>query len=250
MLLAAQSGHMLRDGMSRQRTVDYKGKINLVTEMDREVEQYIASELRRRFPDHDLLAEENEGNVDSGAPFRWVVDPLDGTTNYAHGLPIYAVSIALMHKGTVEVGVVYQPVLDEMFTAARGAGARLNGAGIHVSQESQLDHALLVTGFPYDLHDTDRDNLDHFGRFMKSARAVRRLGSAALDLCYVACGRFDGFWELKLAPWDMAAGGLIAAEAGARVTSIAGTAYDPFGGTVLASNGRIHEQMRKVLSLG
>jgi len=249
MHLAAEAGHMLRRAQAGRRTIDFKGKINLVTEMDRKVEQYIARELKRRFPDHDLLAEENEKNVESGAAFRWIVDPLDGTTNYAHGLPIYSVSIALMHQGSVEVGVVYQPVQDEMFTATRGGGARLNGQPISVSQETQLDCALLVTGFPYDLHETDRDNLDHFRNFMKRARAVRRLGSAALDLCYVACGRFDGFWELKLAPWDMAAGGLIAAEAGGRLSALDGGPYDPFCGTVIASNGRIHEAMERVIRL-
>lgn len=247
MLLAAQSGHMLRAAAGTKRTIDFKGKINLVTEMDRKVEQFIASELKQRFPEHDLLAEEDLRNVETGAPFLWIVDPLDGTTNYAHGLPIYAVSIALAHMGSVEVGVVYQPVTDEMFVATRGGGARLNGAAIRVSEEGELASSLLVTGFPYDMHETADDNLDHFGRFMKKARAVRRLGSAALDLCYVACGRFDGFWELKLAPWDMAAGGLIAQEAGAQLTSISGGPYDPFEGTVIASNGRIHAAMQDVL---
>jgi myo-inositol-1(or 4)-monophosphatase len=247
MLLAAQAGHMLREAEGQRRTIDYKGKINLVTEMDRKVEQFLGSELLRRFPDHDFLAEEDQKNVSTGAEYRWIVDPLDGTTNYAHGLPIYSVSIALAHRDTVIVGAVYQPVTDEMFTATRGGGARLNGAPIQVSLESELVNSLLVTGFPYDMHETDRDNLDHFGRFMKEARAVRRLGSAALDLCYVARGRFDGFWELKLAPWDMAAGGLIAAEAGAKLTSISGGAWDPFCETIIASNGKIHEAMEEVL---
>jgi myo-inositol-1(or 4)-monophosphatase len=145
------------------------------------------------------------------------------------------------------VGAVYQPVLDEMFTAIAGGGAHLNGEPIHVSSEPELERCLLVTGFPYDMHETERDNLDNFRRFAKRARAVRRLGSAALDLCYVACGRFDGFWELKLAPWDLAAGGLIAREAGATLSNLAGGPYGPFEGTVIASNGRIHAAMVSVL---
>jgi len=244
---AETAGEMLRTAQDDRRTIDFKGKINLVTEMDRRVERYLGSQVQQTHPAHDLLAEEEERNVDTGADFRWIIDPLDGTTNYAHGLPIYSVSIACEHRGHIVAGVVYQPVLGEMFSATLGGGARLNGETITVTSEDQLERALLVTGFPYDMHDSDRDNLDHFRAFMKTARAVRRLGSAALDLCYVACGRFDGFWEMKLFPWDLAAGSLIASEAGGRLTSLDGGEFSVFDGSVIASNGHIHGAMLDVL---
>ena len=241
--LALKAGSILRTGQNRRRTIDYKGTINLVTEMDRKVERQMGRELKKSFPEHDLLAEEQERNIDTGADFRWIVDPLDGTTNYAHKLPIYSVSLGLEHRGRLVVGVVYQPEVAELFSAELGKGAKLNGKRISVSSETELERSLLVTGFPYDLHTTSKDNLSNFRKFMKKPQAVRRLGSAALDLCYVACGRFDGFWEMKLAPWDLAAGSLIAAEAGARITNLAGAKFSVHEGSVLASNGRIHRQM-------
>jgi myo-inositol-1(or 4)-monophosphatase len=238
--VAVSAGAMLRAAHHRRRTVDFKGEIDLVTEMDRKVERYIGRELSRSFPTHDFLAEEAQRNVATGSEFRWVVDPLDGTTNYAHGLPIYSVSIALEHGGQVVVGVVYQPALDELFAAQKGWGARLNGRRIAVSARARLAHCLLVTGFPYDMHTTRDDNLKYFRRFSKRARAVRRLGSAALDLCYVACGRFDGYWEMKLAPWDVAAGSLIAAEAGARITTMQGRPFSIYGRSIVAAGSRLH----------
>jgi myo-inositol-1(or 4)-monophosphatase len=246
--LARRTGELLRRGQSHRHRIQYKGAINLVTEMDLKAEKLITAGLKEAFPKHDLLAEEDKRSQSAGAVSRWIVDPLDGTTNYAHGLPIYAVSIALEQRGEIVVGVVYQPVLDELFVAVKGGGATLNGKRITVSRAQRLDRSLLVTGFPYDLHDTEQDNLDHFHAFMKSARAVRRLGSAALDLCYVACGRFDGFWEIKLSPWDLAAGALICREAGARVTGIDGRAFSIYDGHVIASNSRIHAQMVRVLA--
>ena len=245
--LARQAGAILLAGQNRRRTIDYKGTINLVTEMDRKVERLIGRELRRSFPDHDLLAEEEEKNSDTGSQWRWIVDPLDGTTNYAHALPIYSVSIGLEHLGKMVVGAVYQPALDEMFSAELGKGARLNGRRIAPSKETKLERSLLVTGFPYDMHTTRKDNLDNFRRFMKSAQAVRRLGSAALDLCYVACGRFDGFWEMKLSPWDVAAGSLICSEAGARITNLAGDKFSVYEGSVVVSGSRIHRLMLATL---
>lgn len=245
--LAERAGKLLRAGGSRRRRIDYKGTINLVTEMDRRSERLIGRELQRLFPTHDLLAEEDEGNVLRGSDYRWIVDPLDGTTNYAHGLPLYSVSIGLEYQGAMVVGVVYQPELEEMFSAQLGGGARLNGRRIEVSSVSRLERSLLVTGFPYDMHTTRADNLNHFRRFMKRAQAVRRLGSAALDFCYVACGRFDGFWEMKLAPWDMAAGSLICQEAGARVTNFENRKFSVFGREVVASNGKIHAAMLRTL---
>jgi myo-inositol-1(or 4)-monophosphatase len=246
--LARQSGAILRRGQARIRHIEYKGKIDLVTEMDKKVERQIARGLSRAFPTHDLLAEEQLQNVDSGADFRWIVDPLDGTTNYAHNLPLFSVSIGLQYKGAIVLGVVYQPVLDEMFVAVRGGGARLNGKPIAVTSERKLERSLLVTGFPYDMHTTRHDNLGHFRAFAKKAQAVRRLGSAALDLCYVACGRFEGYWELKLAPWDLAAGSLIASEAGARVTNTSGGRFSIYDGGLVASNGKIHRQMLTLLA--
>lgn len=248
--IARAAGEVLRKGRKGKRKIDYKGTINLVTEMDRRAERLIGRELMRAFPEHDLLAEEDEKNISRGSDYRWIVDPLDGTTNYAHGLPIYSVSIGLEYRGEMVVGVVYQPELDEMFAAERGRGARLNGKRIGVSTETKLERSLLITGFPYDMHTTQKDNLDHFRRFMKRAQAVRRLGSAALDFCYVACGRFDGFWEMKLAPWDMAAGSLICSEAGARVTNFANRQFSVFGREVVASNGKIHAAMLKTLREG
>ena len=245
--VAVSAGAMLRKAHHRRRTVDFKGAIDLVTEMDRRVERFIGRELSRTFPSFDLLAEEALRNVDTGSEFRWVVDPLDGTTNYAHGLPIYSVSIALEHRGRVVAGVVYQPVLDELFAAQKGQGARLNGRRIAVSAGKRLEHSLLVTGFPYDMHTTREDNLNYFRRFVKRARAVRRLGSAAIDLCYVACGRFDGYWELKLSPWDVAAGALIAAEAGARITTMAGRPFSIYDRSVLAAPPALHSIMLGVL---
>jgi len=245
--LALQSGEVLRRGQAKIRHIEYKGTINLVTEMDKKAERLIADGLNHAFPSHDLLAEEQLRNIDSGADFRWVVDPLDGTTNYAHNLPLYAVSIGLEYRGDMILGVVYQPVLDEMFVAVRGSGARLNGRKIKVTTERQLERSLLVTGFPYDMHTTRHDNLRHFRNFMKKAQAVRRLGSAALDLCYVACGRFDGFWELQLHPWDTAAGKIIVEEAGGTITNYIGEPYSIYGNTLLATNGLIQQEMIEVL---
>jgi len=241
--VAMAAGRKLRAAQHKRRAVDFKGAIDLVTEMDRKVERFIARELARTFPDFDFLAEEAQRNVATGSEFRWVADPLDGTTNYAHGLPIFSVSIALEHGGQVVAGVVYQPVLNEMFTAQKDCGAHLNGRRISVSTRSRLEHSLLVTGFPYDMHTTRDDNLKYFRRLSKRARAVRRLGSAALDLCYVACGRFDGYWELKLAPWDVAAGPLIATQAGARITTLQGRPFSIYGRSLVAAGPRLHRTL-------
>jgi myo-inositol-1(or 4)-monophosphatase len=207
--------------------------------------------IRSAYPDHDILSEESAGNVNrasSGA--MWIVDPLDGTTNYAHGLPIWAVSIACLVNGNMLAGVVFDPTREECFTAARGMGAHLNGEPIRVSSRVQLGEALLVTGFPYDVQTSEVDNLDHFAQFTKRSRAVRRLGSAAIDLVSVACGRFDGFWELKLHPWDVAAGALIVEEAGGKVVNFDGLPFDPFSEEIVASNPFLVGPMTAVLSQG
>jgi len=204
--------------------------------------------LAERFPDHEILAEElGETSGQRRSPYRWVFDPLDGTTNYAHGLPIFCSSLALEIDGRSAVAAIYDPTRRELFTAERGMGARVNGDPLQVSGTTTLIDALLVTGFPYDVHRGAGDLVDLFGEFLARARAVRRLGSAALDLCYVAAGRLDGFWEQHLKPWDVAAGALILEEAGGRITGIDGTPFDAAAGHLVASNGALHDQMVGVI---
>jgi myo-inositol-1(or 4)-monophosphatase len=226
-----------------------KGEIDLVTEVDLECERMCREVLAERFPDHDVLAEE-QGTGSSpakGSRHRWVFDPLDGTTNYAHGLPIFCSSLGLEIDGRVQVGAVYDPTRKELFTAERGHGAYLNGQALRVSATPVLRDALLVTGFPYDVHNHTGDLVAMFAGFLGRARAVRRLGSAALDLCYVAAGRFEAFWEQHLKPWDVAAGGLIVEEAGGRITGMDGSPFDPAAAHLVASNGHIHDQMLDVI---
>jgi len=204
--------------------------------------------LAERFPDHEILAEElGETSGQRRSPYRWVFDPLDGTTNYAHGLPIFCSSLALEIDGRSAVAAIYDPTRRELFTAERGMGARVNGDPLQVSGTTTLIDALLVTGFPYDVHRGAGDLVDLFGEFLARARAVRRLGSAALDLCYVAAGRLDGFWEQHLKPWDVAAGALILEEAGGRITGIDGTPFDAAAGHLVASNGALHDHMVAVI---
>jgi myo-inositol-1(or 4)-monophosphatase len=227
--------------------VSYKGILNLVTEADTESEQTIVRLLRSRFPEASILAEES-GRSDGDSAARFVIDPLDGTTNFAHGYPMFAVSIAYEENGHVVCGVVFDPIREELFTASRGGGAFLNGRRLSVSKTKALQQALLVTGFPYDLRDDLEDSLRAFRAFMGVSRAVRRDGSAALDLCYLAAGRFDAFWEEKLGPWDTAAGALIVEEAGGRVTDFFGDAFHYTEKTIAASNGHLHPAMLEVLS--
>jgi myo-inositol-1(or 4)-monophosphatase len=229
--------------------VDKKGEIDLVTEVDLECERMARALLAERFPDHDILAEEQGATRGRSAAsrYRWVFDPLDGTTNYAHGLPIFCSSLALEIDGRREVGAVYDPTREELFTAERGLGARCNGEPLHVSRTATLLDALLVTGFPYDVHARAGDLIALFGAFLARARAVRRLGSAALDLCYVAAGRLDAFWEQHLKPWDVSAGALILEEAGGRITGLDGTPFDAAAGHLVASNGAVHDEMLAVI---
>lgn len=244
--LAKASGQMLMDGLGRVKDIGHKGEIDLVTEADRRSEELIVGRLRETFPDHSIIAE--EGGGDGGSEYLWLVDPLDGTTNYAHGFPWFSISIALLKGGEPILGVIYNPVLDELFWAEKGGEAWLNGERIFVSRISELSYSFLATGFPYDIRESEVNNLDHFSHFTLKALAIRRAGSAALDLAYLACGRFDGFWELKLHAWDVAAGFLLVREAGGRVTDFKGDFFDPFGMEILASNGRIHSQMLDVLN--
>jgi len=254
-LLATAVEIVLRAGeiqMSRRASgfqVNKKGAIDLVTEVDLECERMCRTVLAERFPDHDILAEElSSGPTERAtARHRWVFDPLDGTTNYAHGLPVFCSSLALEVDGEAQVGAIFDPTRKELFTAERGVGAFLNGAPIRASETSTLLDALLVTGFPYDVHQRLDRLVQLFGAFLGQARAVRRLGSAALDLCYVATGRFDGFWEQHLKPWDVSAGALIVTEAGGRITGMDGSRFDPAAAHLVASNGHIHDAMLGVI---
>jgi myo-inositol-1(or 4)-monophosphatase len=228
--------------------IDKKGTIDLVTEVDIAVEQAFRAMIGERFPDHQILAEEMGGAAALPPGPCWVFDPIDGTSNYAHGLPIFCASLALEMNGVAEVAAIYDPTRKELFTAERGGGAFLNGQPLRVSAAAQLVDAMLVTGFPYDVHTRVDEIVGLFAAFVGQARAVRRLGSAAIDLCYVAAGRLDGFWETDLHAWDIAAGALIVAEAGGRVTRTDGGLYTSRGGDVLASNGRLHAAMLEVIA--
>lgn len=233
----------------RQETaIHKKGRIDLVTAADLAVEQMFRDLIAARFPTHGVLGEEAAAGTRPGdGRFRWIIDPVDGTTNFAHGLALFCVSIALEIDGRVELGVVYDPVSNELFTAERGGGARLNGAPLRVSTTATLVDALLCTGFPYSIREERRRQVGVFAAFLEEAQAVRRLGSAALDLAYVAAGRFDGFWEERIHPWDIAAGALIVEEAGGRVTGMGGEPFDPFAGHINASNGAVHDVMLAVI---
>ncbi|MGD8537821.1 MAG: inositol monophosphatase family protein [Candidatus Aminicenantes bacterium] len=246
---ARMAGEMLRRNIDSSREIAYKGAVNLVTDFDRRSQEIIFSHLSSCFPDHDVLAEEDLCE-ERGSVFRWIIDPIDGTTNYAHNFPIFCVSIALEWKSKVVCGVIYDPMRDEMFAAISGKGAVMNGRKIHTSINGDLDKSLLATGFPYDVRESEVNNIDHFANFATRVQAIRRCGSAALDLSYVACGRFDGFWELKLNPWDVAAGVLIVVESGGRVTDFKGESTSIYGKDLCASNGLIHEQMIRILKLG
>lgn len=245
--LAARAGRSLRERWPNPRVVGRKSPVDLVTDADRASEELIVEAIARTFAGHDILAEESIEKTLSGSEYCWIIDPLDGTTNWVHGCPHIAVSIAVAHRGRVGVGVVYDPLRDEMFHAASGKGAQMNGLPIRPSTTGTLDDALLATGFPYDCRERAAFYLAFVQRLMGVSRGLRRFGSAALDLCYVACGRFDGYWEWSLNPWDTAAGALIVEEAAGNVTDFAGRLHDLFGGQTLASNGLIHGEMVSIL---
>lgn len=245
---AKAAGSLLLDCAKSGFQIRHKNPVNLVTDADHAAEQRIIELIRKRFPAHSILAEEQGQAVRAGSRYQWIVDPLDGTTNFAHGFPCYSVSIGVEIDGRCAVGVVFDPTRNELFSARSGAGAHLNGASIGVSKVDQLDRALLVTGFAYDIRETANNNLDHFSRFALKAQGLRRTGSAALDLCYVAAGRFDGFWEVRLNPWDMAAGVVILQEAGGTVTDFSGVGHSIYGKELVASNGLIHRSMIEVLN--
>ena len=246
--LAREAGAIQSRRYETEFEVDSKSMANdLVTEVDRACEALIAERLRAERPGDSLLTEEGSGWEREGAAWRWVIDPLDGTTNFAHGYPRFCVSIGVEHRGERRVAAVYDPLLDELYHAVRGGGAWLGERRLSVSSQEDLGHALVATGFAYDVHRSEQDNLDHFARVVKSARAVRRDGSAALDLCYVAAGRLDCFWELRLHPWDVAAGSVIVAEAEGRLSDIAGGPPPRSGRQVVASNGHLHDALLALL---
>jgi myo-inositol-1(or 4)-monophosphatase len=242
-----EAGELLKRHFSETGEVFFKGEVDLVTRSDKASQDLIYSRLSKIYPDHDFLGEEGLTEL-SGSDFRWVFDPLDGTTNFAHRLPVFSISLALEHRRRLVCGVVFNPISGELFTAERGAGAFLNDRRIAVSTIDDLDKSLLATGFPYDIRKT-KTNITNHNRFLVRAQAVRRCGSAALDLCFVACGRFDGFWEEKLNPWDTAAGAVIVEEAGGRVTDFEENPVDIYHPEVVASNGFIHRAMLEVLKL-
>ncbi len=245
--VVVEAGGLLREKFGDIHEVWYKGDINLVTEADLLAEAYITERIRRSFPGHDILAEESPETT-KGSSFRWVIDPLDGTTNYAHGFPVFCTSIALEVEGDILLGAVCNPPLNELFFAEKGKGASLNGTPIAVSGTADLHKALLGTGFPYDLRENRDNNMNYFRALALNAQAIRRSGAAALDLAYVAAGRFDGFWELRPMPWDTAAGWLLVTEAGGAVTDIFGAAYGIRSPHILAGNGLINEQILAVIA--
>jgi myo-inositol-1(or 4)-monophosphatase len=245
---ALEAGKYLKINVGKIRHIERKAgqETNLVTEIDKKAEETIIRRIKKHFLSHDFLCEES-GAAEIKSEYRWIIDPLDGTVNYTHGLPIFCVSIGLEHKGNIVLGVVYDPSLDELFAAEKGKGARLNKKRIEVSKSAKLIESLVVTGFPYTVNKNPEPDITHFRNFVVEAQAVRRLGSAALDLSYVACGRFDGFWEGSLNPWDMAAGVLLVTEAGGKWTDYRGFPSNVYNKQMLATNGLIHEQMIGVL---
>jgi myo-inositol-1(or 4)-monophosphatase len=248
-IAAAQAaGQFLRERSGTAYQIRHKGPADLVTEIDHQAQDLIASALKSSFPTYGLVGEEGSDPHNSDGP-RWIVDPLDGTINYVRGYPFYAVSIALERDGEIAVGVVYNPVLDELFVAEKGEGATLNGSPVHVSTTTRLEESVLASGFPYDVWVNDeQDNSRQWRRFLKRALSMRCDASAAIDLCHVAAGRLDGHWEFELGPWDMAAGALIVQEAGGMVTQVMGEPFSPYGRGILASNGHLHAEMVAVLT--
>lgn len=245
---ARKSGEILMHWFGNLPEIKKKGVIDLVTKADIESEKAIKEIISGKFPHHLILAEESGLSGEQGDG-KWIIDPLDGTTNYSHGLGLFSTSIAFESEGEIVFGVVFNPVTDECFCAEKNMGATLNGTAVHVSDIQSVSDSLLVTGFPYNLHEIFPELSARFTNCLKSAQGVRRLGSAALDLCYMACGRFDGFWEQNLKPWDTAAGFLIAKEAGALVTDFSGMPFSPYRNEILATNGNIHQEMLELLQI-
>jgi myo-inositol-1(or 4)-monophosphatase len=245
---AREAGKFLKYSVGKVRKIETKEgeERNLVSEIDRGSEEKIISLIKRHYPAHGILAEESGGS-DPDAEYKWIIDPLDGTTNFLHGLPVFCVTIGIERRGEIIAGVVYDPNQDILYTAEKGCGAYMNGRRMKVSTTGKLINSLLMTGFPYDVAQNPEHAVEHFVNFLMEARGIRRFGSAALDLCYVAAGRLDGFWEVNLHPWDMAAGILLVTEAGGKVSDFAGAPLSIYGKKVVASNGVIHDAMVTVL---
>jgi myo-inositol-1(or 4)-monophosphatase len=244
--VAREAGQLLLNRFRTEFTISHKGTVNLVTEVDFAAEDLIVSRIRNAFPAHSILAEERH-HATRAEGITWIIDPLDGTTNYAHRYPVFSVSIGLEINGEIQWGAVFDPTRDELFSARQGRGATCNGLRLEVSKTPKLVKSLLATGFPYDIRTSRQNNLDYFCAFAPQVQGVRRAGSAALDLCYVAAGRFDGFWEMKLNPWDCAAGSLIVTESGGMLTNFRGGMFSIREGEILASNSLIHGEMLEVL---
>jgi myo-inositol-1(or 4)-monophosphatase len=245
---AQEAGRLLLERFHSGFLISHKGTINLVTDVDLAAEELIVSRIQKAFPSHSILAEEKHNHAQEGA-ISWIIDPLDGTTNYAHGYEVFSVSIGLEINREIEWGVVFHPMRNELYTARRGHGAFCNNVPLAVSKTSDLSASLLATGFPYDIRTSEQTNLENFCAFAVRTQGVRRSGSAAIDFCHVAAGRLDGFWELKLNPWDCAAGYLMVLEAGGRVTNFSGRPGSIYDREVIASNGLIHDQMISVLTM-
>ncbi|MDA0690974.1 MAG: inositol monophosphatase family protein [Nitrospinae bacterium] len=245
---ALAAGKIQRERSQNIGKISHKGKFDLVTEVDFLCEQEVIRIIKKRFPDHEFLAEESGASQGLSSSSKWIIDPLDGTINYAHGFPVYCVSIGLEHEGELILGVVYNPCMDELFVAEKGQGATMNGNPIAVSTIPELKDSLLVTGFTPEVVHSDDDNMGRFSDFMKASQAVRRPGSAAIDICYTAMGRFEGFWELKLHAWDVAAGIVIMREAGGTVTRLNGNPLSVYDRQILASNGLVHAEMVEILA--
>lgn len=244
--IALAAGDILIHKLMTGVTIEHKGSIDLVTDADKASEKYIVGELQKAFPHHGILGEEG-ARVEGTSDYLWVIDPIDGTTNFAHGFPHFAVSMGLVKDGQVVLGIVYNPKTQELYVAERGSGAFLNDKRIFVSTKSRVQESLLATGFPYDIATTDQDNMKSFHLANKASQGVRCLGSAALDLCQVAAGRIEGFWERSLQPWDIAAGSIIVLEAGGKITGCQGQSFNPLGNEVYASNGLIHDELLELL---
>lgn len=246
-LSAREAGEIVKDGFRSHFEIEFKtNEKNLVTEIDKKSEKAIINFIKKKYPSHGILAEES-GEMKNSSEYTWVIDPLDGTTNFAHGLPIFSVSIGVIKDGKAICGAVYDVMRDAMYSVELGSGAFCNGHKLKVTNNDNLGHSLLVTGFPYDLRQNPDKIIERFIIFLKTARAVRRLGSAAIDLCYVAEGVFDGFWEANLQPWDVCAGKLLVEEAGGLVTDFSGNKIDAFSKQILATNGKVHQKMIDVM---
>ncbi|MBF0104439.1 MAG: inositol monophosphatase [Deltaproteobacteria bacterium] len=246
---AKEVGAYQRSQFGHDLKIEFKGTIDIVTEVDKKSEELILKTIRQHYPEHDVLAEEGSGER-KDSEYKWIIDPLDGTTNFAHGYPQFAVSIGLEIGGEIIAGVVYDPMRDELFRAFKGEGAYLNDRPIRVSHTEKLEHAMIATGFAYNIRKHIDEHLRYFKDVIMKAQAVRRAGSASLDICHVASGRFDGFWELNLFPWDTAAGVIIAKEAGAKITRFDGAPYTVYEKDILITNAVIHGEMVKTLKKG